>query len=138
MAPENFAVRVPKGTGNDLISRLEAIPAAHRDSWRLYRVGAGESLAAIGKRYGASAAAIASANNLPGTDTVEGDRLLIPVAMRADVSARPAARTASRRSPARTSTTASRSKAKAPQAKPAAVTSTKSKPPVMVARSQSR
>jgi len=48
------------------------------DAWRMHRVGAGETLASIGKRYGVTPAAIASANRLEAAQTVEGDRLLIP------------------------------------------------------------
>ena len=45
----------------------------------MHRVGAGETLAAIGKRYGAAPASIVAANNLPSGEAMEGDRLLIPV-----------------------------------------------------------
>jgi membrane-bound lytic murein transglycosylase D len=75
MVPENFALRVPKGTGNLVCSRLDSIPAEHRDSWRLHRVGAGETVAAIAKRYGTGPNAIVSANNLASSEAMEGDQL---------------------------------------------------------------
>ena len=49
----------------------------------MHRVGAGETLTAIGKRYGVTPANIASANRLESAQAVEGDRLLIPSVQRA-------------------------------------------------------
>ena len=143
MVPENFALRVPKGTGNLVCSRLDSIPAEHRDSWRLHRVGAGETVAAIAKRYGTGPNAIVSANNLASSEAMEGDQLLIPLSLRVEAPAarpapRPASRSAARRSPARASAAAARAKSKTTPAKPSAVSSTRSKAPVIVARSQPR
>ena len=52
------------------------IPASTLDAWRMHRVGAGETLATIGKRYGVTPANIVSANRLESAQAVEGDRLL--------------------------------------------------------------
>src|SRR6185369_14972213 len=100
MTPENFSLHVPKGAGNQLAASLQQVPAEHRDSWRMHRVGAGETLASIGKQFGTSPNLIASANNLRSPEAVEGDRLLIPAALRIEapvrqtVSRTPARRTA--------------------------------------------
>ena len=88
IAPEHFPVHVPKGAGNHLMAALQLVPANHSDSWRMYTVGPGESLASIGKKYSVTAASIVTANNLNGAEPREGDRLLIPLAARP-----PAART---------------------------------------------
>ncbi len=98
MVPEHYSVHVPKGTGSDLTAALEQIPAQHRDSWRMHRVGPGETLATIGKQFGASASSIIAANNLRGPEVAEGDRLMIPAMARPEAPAR-----------TRTATTATRS-----------------------------
>jgi peptidoglycan lytic transglycosylase D len=83
MIPEKFSIHIPKGTGNQLLSTLETVPTGSRCSWRMHRVGPDETLAEIGRRYGASASAIAAANRLSSEMAVEGDRLLIPVSAKA-------------------------------------------------------
>jgi membrane-bound lytic murein transglycosylase D len=103
MAPENFSLHVPKGTGNPLVAALQTIPSTHLDSWRMHRVGPDETLATIGKRYGVAPANIVSVNRLESAQAVEGDRLLIPSVQRAPA---PAAKktisaSARRRTPAR-------------------------------------
>jgi LysM repeat protein len=67
----------------------------------MHRVGAGETLAMIGKRYGSTPGSILAANNLLSAEPVEGDRLLIPAVMRADPPAHTvASASAARRLPA--------------------------------------
>ncbi len=99
IAPEKFALHVPKGSSNQLTATLEMVPAARRADWRMHRVSAGETLAAIGKRYGVTPAAIQAANHLQSAEAVEGDQLVIPV----QAIPAPAHRTASRRPTHRTS-----------------------------------
>ena len=97
-APENYALHVPKGSGNQLLAALQTVPAEKRISWRMHKVEAGETLAAVARKFGATPAAIASANSLKASEAVDGDRLLIPVAMRAEAPAkRPAATSTARR-----------------------------------------
>ncbi len=96
IVPDNYTLHVPKGDGNPLVAALQSVPAEHRDSWRMHRVGAGETLATIGKRYGTTPGSIIAANNLTAdklrsAQPAEGDRLLIPAVMRADPPARRAA-----------------------------------------------
>jgi membrane-bound lytic murein transglycosylase D len=97
IVPEQYALHVPKGDGNQLVAALQLVPAEHRNSWRMHRVGAGETLAMIGKRYGNTPGSILAANNLRSAEAVEGDRLLIPAGMRAEPPAR-RSRTAAMRS----------------------------------------
>jgi len=105
MVPQSYSLHVPKGTGNQVVAALQLVPAEHRDSWRMHRVGTGDTLANIGKRYGAQPNAIIAANNLRTPEAVEGDRLLIPAVLRGQA---PAARRDPSRTPARHSATVRR------------------------------
>ncbi len=82
IAPENYSLHVPKGTAKQLVAALQMVPAERRSSWRMHRVSTGETLAAIGKRYGILPASIIAANSLEADEALEGDRLLIPAALR--------------------------------------------------------
>jgi membrane-bound lytic murein transglycosylase D len=93
IAPENYSLHVPKGSAKQLLAALQLIPAEHRNGWRMHRVGPGETLAVIAKRYGLSSSSIVAANNLAAGEALEGDRLLIPAALRVEA---PAPRTGSR------------------------------------------
>jgi len=132
MAPDHYSLHVPKGLGNQLAASLELIPAEHRDSWRMHRVGAGETLASVSKLFGTTPGVIVAANNLRSPEAVEGDRLLIPVAMRAEA---PVRSTVSR-TPVRRTAVVNHAKGKTPPAKPVA-SNTSRKAPVIVARSAS-
>ena len=90
MIPEKFSLHVPKGSGSPLVAALQLIPANHLDAWRMHRVGAGETLATIGKRYGVTPANIVSVNRLESAQAVEGDRLLIPAVQRVQTPAQKA------------------------------------------------
>jgi membrane-bound lytic murein transglycosylase D len=139
IAPADFSLHVPKGTGNQLMAGLALIPAEHRDAWRMHRLGTGETLTAVGKRYGIALNNLVAVNNLQAPEASEGDRLIIPAAMRAEPAPkRAAAHTTLRR------TSASTAKAKTPattptsRSKPKSKSSPKpvSKTPVIIARSQ--
>ena len=60
------------------MATLQMVPAERRIAWRMHKVEAGETLAAIAKKYGATPGGIVAANNLKSGEAVEGDRLLIP------------------------------------------------------------
>jgi hypothetical protein len=127
LAPEGYAAHVPKGTGNQLMATLQLIPPEHRNSWRIHRVGTGETLASIGKQYSIPSNSIVAANKLAKADAVEGDRLIIPVGMRADSPApRDAARPAAsrRHAPAHrgTATSGARAAVSAPSSSEAPLT----------------
>jgi membrane-bound lytic murein transglycosylase D len=79
-APEKFALHVPKGTANTVLASLEMIPSERRAAWRMHRVESGETLADIGKRYGASPASIVAVNRLAEAGPAAGDRLVVPAA----------------------------------------------------------
>jgi membrane-bound lytic murein transglycosylase D len=95
MAPEGYSVHVPKGTGKQLMASLQLIPSEYRASWRVHRVAPGETLVSIGKQYGLPVSGIITANKLETPEVIEGDRLFIPVSLRAEAPAnRPSGRTA--------------------------------------------
>jgi membrane-bound lytic murein transglycosylase D len=113
LIPADYPLHVPKGTGNQLMAGLEMIPAEHRDAWRMHRLGTGETVADVGKRYGIAATSLVAANNLQSREASEGDRLIVPAVLRAEpVAKRPAKPAAVRR------TTSTAAKGKAPAAQP--------------------
>ena len=101
VAPAGYALHVPKGAGDLLMSALESIPPEHREAWRMHRVAAGDTLAGIGKRYGVAVSGIVSLNNLQSTGTVEGDRLVIPATLRAEAAGEPHGERRRKKAPAR-------------------------------------
>lgn len=104
VAPAGFEVHVPKGGSDQVRMALEEVPAEHRATWRLHRVGADETLAEIARRYGTAVASISAANRLPVDHPDAGDTLIIPVSYSAprvaNHSAKPAVRHLVQRTPA--------------------------------------
>ena len=86
VAPAGSDIRLPKGKGIAVQSALELVPADKRAAWRVHRVASGDTLAQIGRRYGAAAPAILAANPSLGASWFdhpqEGDLVLIPLAPR--------------------------------------------------------
>jgi len=80
LAPAGYQLNVPRGTAVSLVEALETVPADRRASWRMHKVASGETLAMIGKQYGASPSAIAAANRIVSEAPEAGDRLAIPQA----------------------------------------------------------
>ena len=140
IVPEGYALHVPKGSGNQLLAALQLIPAEHRNSWRVHQVGAGETLAAIGKRYSTLPGSIAAANHLSSAEAAEGDRLLIPAALRVEAPIRrtTTARTTVARTSAHRRTPVRSTSAKAAVAKPAAPAQPVHKSPPILTNTASR
>jgi membrane-bound lytic murein transglycosylase D len=140
IVPEGYALHVPKGSGNQLLAALQLIPAEHRNSWRVHQVGAGETLAAIGKRYSTLHGSIAAANHLSSAEAAEGDRLLIPAALRVEAPIRrtTTARTTVARTSAHRRTPVRSTSAKAAVAKPAAPAQPVHKSPPILTNTASR
>jgi len=80
LAPAGYSLRVPKETGAVVSAVLQSIPAERRASWRVHRLGEGESLAAVAQRYRATSQSILVANRALGGRPEAGDLLLIPAA----------------------------------------------------------
>ncbi|MDX2151618.1 MAG: transglycosylase SLT domain-containing protein [Bryobacteraceae bacterium] len=86
VAPAGYEMRVPKGTASMVLEAFESVPESRRASWRLHRVGAGETLGVIAKRYNTPVSALASANGGSALETPEaGDVLVIPAAYKEPV-----------------------------------------------------
>jgi hypothetical protein len=97
VAPAGYQLNVPRGAAVSLVAALETVPPDRRASWRMHKVESGETLATIGKRYGASPSVIAAANRIESEAPETGDRLVIP---QAAVLERPMRKAAVRRSSA--------------------------------------
>jgi membrane-bound lytic murein transglycosylase D len=136
MAPADYAVHVPKGTGTQLTAGLEMVPPEHRDAWRMHRLGIGETVADVSKRFGVTASVLIAANNLQLREPSDGDRLLIPAVVRPApaVASRNARTSAARRGTASVSTV--KGKAPAPHAVPKLKTAPKA--PVVAATTKPR
>jgi len=133
--PADFPLHVPKGSGNQLTAALQLIPAEHRESWRMHRLGPGETLADVGKRYGVTLNSLVAANSLPSPEAREGDRLIIPAAPRPEpVAKRPAASSGVGRANSSSST----GKGKAPVEQPKPKPNTAPKKTVMVATTKAK
>jgi len=141
MIPADYPLHVLKGGANQLMAGLDLIPQEHRDAWRVHVLGTGETLAAVGKRYGIALNSIVAANNLPSAEASEGDRLIIPAALRAEPAAK---KTATQAVVRRTSATPAKSKIPAKTPAPRPKTNSKAKPkaasktPLIVASSKAQ
>jgi hypothetical protein len=115
IAPAGYELHVPKGSTPAIVAGLETVPEARRASWRVHRVGQGETLASIAKQYNTPVSSITSANT--STFTGVGDVLLIPAAIQ-PIKTRPVV--ATRRASARRSTTTARTTTAKTSVKPSA------------------
>jgi peptidoglycan lytic transglycosylase D len=78
-ADPEFELMLPKGTAEQFSAEIAEIPVEKWLAWRRYRVAQGETLAAVARRFGITAAAIAQANQMePGAVVEAGQRLTIP------------------------------------------------------------
>jgi len=87
LAPAHYALHLPKGSSARFTAGLALVPPEHRAAWRLHQVGPGETLAAVGARFGVSTAGLLAVNNLPAHNAVEGDLVVVPAAPRPALSA---------------------------------------------------
>jgi len=78
VAPSGFQLHVPEGSKAPVVASLETIPAERRASWRIHRVGPGDTLETIARRFNMPVSSIASLNNQ--TEAEVGDVLIIPTA----------------------------------------------------------
>ncbi len=106
IAPEGYAVHVPKGSGDTLTSFLERVPGPQRAAWRMHRVELGDTLASIAHRYGSTVSRISEANQLKTDEPTAGDRLLVPASFHNEMPAKHAKTTAAKRRPVHRSSAA--------------------------------
>jgi membrane-bound lytic murein transglycosylase D len=78
VAPASYELHIPEGTKADVITSLETIPRERRASWRIHRVGPGDTMESIARRFNMPVNSIASLNNQ--SDAEIGNVLIIPTA----------------------------------------------------------
>ncbi len=117
VAPAGCVVRVPKDRSAVVLAGLASVPVEKRASWRIHRIGGGDTLASIAKRYSTAASSILAANSKLDEAFFqapqEGEMLIIPAAAekeRVVAKSKTRSRTASSRG--RTYSASSRSRAK--------------------------
>lgn len=79
--PESYTLRVPKGSQDQLLSKIDTIPTGDlpQRSYVYHRVRSGQTLSTIAKRYRTSVRAIMRANNMRSSNFIRaGKRLKIP------------------------------------------------------------
>lgn len=82
-----FVLRLPEGTAERFFAEIAAIPPEKWVSWRRHKVEQGETLSSIAKQYHVSPAEVADANELVvGAPLDEGQKLIIPAALRSEAS----------------------------------------------------
>lgn len=111
IAPAGYQVHVPKGTANFVMTSLDTVPADRRASWRVHRVGFGETFAEIAQLYKTTAESLAEANGGSLDLPEAGDLVLVPVSYTPPrrISNAPSRRSTSSRSSRRSSSTKRRS-----------------------------
>ncbi|MEO8025736.1 MAG: transglycosylase SLT domain-containing protein [Bryobacteraceae bacterium] len=85
VAPAGYDLHVPKGLLANVETAFSVVPESHRATWRMHRVGPGETLATIAKRYGMSTNSIAAINR-EASSAEEGETLVIPASYQTDQS----------------------------------------------------
>jgi membrane-bound lytic murein transglycosylase D len=75
-----FELHLPAGTKSQYQTAIAAIPSDMRLWWRYHKVQPGDTLASLGRSYRVTAKAIATANQLDGTELEAGAKVLIPLA----------------------------------------------------------
>ncbi len=96
LAPVGYRLHVPKGAAGQAASALEMVPETRRNAWRMHRVGQGETLAAIAKRFNASVNSIQGANRSMAGQPEAGDLVVIPTAPLAEAKTAARKRTTAR------------------------------------------
>jgi membrane-bound lytic murein transglycosylase D len=75
-----FELHLPVGTRDQYQTAIAAVPNNMRLWWRYHKVQPGDTLASIARSYHVTAASIAGANQLDGTELPTNTELIIPVA----------------------------------------------------------
>jgi membrane-bound lytic murein transglycosylase D len=77
----SFDLHLPAGAATLYEQRIAAIPEAKRDAWRYHRVGADDTLASVARQFRVSESALAGANQLRPSGSIQGvEALAIPLA----------------------------------------------------------
>jgi membrane-bound lytic murein transglycosylase D len=77
----SFDLHLPAGTATLYEQRIAAVPEAKRNAWRYHRVAADDTLASVARQFHVSESALAGANELRSSDSLQGvEALAIPLA----------------------------------------------------------
>jgi membrane-bound lytic murein transglycosylase D len=75
-----FDLHLPAGTATLFDRRIAAIPETKRNAWRYHRVAQDDTLATVAREFHVQVAALAEANQLRPSDSVQGmEALVVPV-----------------------------------------------------------
>ena len=81
ITPPSFALKVPKGTGEQLKAAIAGIPADKLTSWRLAKFDQGETLSGLARQYHVTLASLENVNMIDAHDPpAVGTMLMIPAA----------------------------------------------------------
>ncbi|HKF51451.1 MAG TPA: LysM peptidoglycan-binding domain-containing protein [Candidatus Acidoferrales bacterium] len=81
ITPPEFALNVPKGTGDKLKTEIASIPADKLTSWRLSTFKSGETLGEVARQYHVTLASLENVNMIDAHDPpAEGTVLIVPAA----------------------------------------------------------
>ena len=136
VAPAGYLVRVPKGAGQQLAVLVEGIPAHRRQAVRAHRVGEGDTLSSIARRYRVTEASLAALNAHLGDGLETGDIVLVPA--RASTEQKASARVRARTAASSRNRSAARASASARTAPQSAAVRTASANPAVRSRSTAR
>jgi membrane-bound lytic murein transglycosylase D len=85
----SFDLHLPAGAATLYEQRIAAIPEARRNAWRYHRLAADDTLASVARQFHVSESALAGANQLRPTDSIQGvEALAVPLAPVASSSTR--------------------------------------------------
>lgn len=77
--PEGTFVHVPRGRGESFAANVAAIPPEKRLTFREHRVGKGETLGTIARKYGVNVSDLQAANHIRNPNLISvGQKLVIP------------------------------------------------------------
>lgn len=62
IAPSGYFVRIPKGSTEQVMSAINMVPADKRDTWRLHKLQAGDTVDTVARQYRLTASVLEHAN----------------------------------------------------------------------------
>jgi membrane-bound lytic murein transglycosylase D len=77
IAPAGYRLHIPKGTAQAFASGIDMVPPDKRDTWRVYRVAAGDTMENLAMRHRVALAALRTAN--PSLENELADGILVAV-----------------------------------------------------------
>ena len=82
---EPFDLHLPAGTSTLYEQRIASVPESKRNAWRYHRLAPDDTLASVAREFHVSESALAEANQLPSSNSIQGvEALVVPVAPAAE------------------------------------------------------